>query len=150
MNLFQAGAEFEQSGQDGLGAAQQRWPWRWGIPKQEVESNARTLVVGAMDQGQSASNSCRYPSVRILANGNVGEEEGTSSATPRVGAMLQQTGPQAQRGVAPRQGSMARQPGKLISGEWGGIPDSRRNSRPSASAGTRHWSRRPEWPAEST
>ena len=51
-------------------------------------SNTRTLVVGAMDKHEIASYSCRYPSVRVFANGRVGEEEGTSFATPRVGAML--------------------------------------------------------------
>lgn len=51
-------------------------------------SNARTLVVGAMDKDEIAAYSCRYPSVQIFANGAVGEEQGTSFATPRVAGML--------------------------------------------------------------
>ena len=47
-----------------------------------------TIAVGALHQGKVAEYSSRLPSVRIYASGDLGEDQGTSMAAPRVAAVL--------------------------------------------------------------
>ena len=53
-------------------------------------TNRHTVIVGAMDKDKLAEYSCSYPSVRFYAQGGVDGKNGTSFATPRLGAVLAQ------------------------------------------------------------
>lgn len=51
-------------------------------------ANQNTLVVGALDGESVAEYSSRFPSVKVYADGKLGDIDGTSFAAPRVAAML--------------------------------------------------------------